>query len=146
MSRPQTTRVACYALITDAENRLLLCRLCPRELDKGKWTLPGGGVCFGEDLMSATMREVFEETGLTVSITELADAHSDHFVHPDRELHAIRIVYWAKVVKGELRREVNGSTDECQFFSIEEIEKLPTVQLVRRGLHILKERLRTAVK
>lgn len=146
MSRPQTTRVACYAIITDEQNRLLLCRLCPRELDKGKWTLPGGGVCFGEDLMSATMREVFEETGLTVSITQLADAHSDHFVHHDRELHAIRIVFWAKIESGELRREVNGSTDECQFFAIDEIEKLPTVQLVRRALGILRDQLRTQVK
>lgn len=141
MSVPQTTRVACYALITDAQQRLLLCRLCPREIDKGKWTLPGGGVCFGEDLVSATVREVFEETGLVVKVTGLADAHSDHFVHPDRQLHAVRIVYWAEVVEGELRNEVDGSTDQCCYFDLKEIDTMPTVALVRRGVGILRDKL-----
>ena len=67
-------------------------------------------MCFGENLISATVREVYEETGLTVKVTGLADAHSDHFVHSDRELHAVRIVYWAEVVEGEMRHEVDGST------------------------------------
>ena len=134
--------MACYALITDDQHRLLLCRLCPNELDKGKWTLPGGGVCFGEDLISATVREVYEETGLIVKVTGLADAHSDHFVHPDRELHAVRIVYWAEVVEGEMRHEVDGSTDECRFIELEEIDRIPTVQLVRRGVGIVRDQKR----
>lgn len=140
MSVPKTTRVACYALITDSSQRLLLCRLCPKEIDKGKWTLPGGGVDFGEDLVAATLREVKEETGLTVKITGLADAHSDHFVHADRELHAVRIVYWAEVTDGDLRDEIDGSTDAARYFTLDEIDSLPTVALVRRGVTLCRER------
>ncbi|MBL8066402.1 MAG: NUDIX domain-containing protein [Chthonomonadaceae bacterium] len=131
-------------MITDEDHRLLLCRLCPLEVNKGKWTLPGGGVNFGENLISAVQREVYEETGLTVKVTGLADAHSDHFVHADRELHAVRIVYWADVVEGELRQETNGSTDDCQYFALDEIHNLPVVTLVKRGVGIVKGRRRFA--
>ena len=41
-------RVAAYVVCTDAEDRLLLCRLTALTARPGAWTLPGGGVEFGE--------------------------------------------------------------------------------------------------
>ncbi|MEL6940020.1 MAG: hypothetical protein AAFO84_12580 [Cyanobacteria bacterium J06598_1] len=45
MSKSQHTRVSAYGLVTDHENRILLCRLS-REIPRweGYWTLPGGGL------------------------------------------------------------------------------------------------------
>jgi 8-oxo-dGTP diphosphatase len=53
------------AIITDAAGRLLLIRR-GREPGKGLWSVPGGRVEPGETDEQAVIREVLEETGLSV--------------------------------------------------------------------------------
>ena len=61
-------RVGCSALIYDeAREKILLTR---RE-DNGEWCLPGGGLDAGESAEEACVREVWEETGLTVAVVRL---------------------------------------------------------------------------
>ena len=48
MTRGQRTRVAAYALSTDESGRILLCRIAPSIAAGEIWTLPGGGLEFGE--------------------------------------------------------------------------------------------------
>ena len=53
----QRTRVSAYGLVTDPD-RILLCRVSkalPRW--QGQWTLPGGGINFGEAPQDAMVRE-----------------------------------------------------------------------------------------
>jgi ADP-ribose pyrophosphatase YjhB (NUDIX family) len=52
--------------------RVLLVRRAHPPL-QGEWSLPGGAVEPGETLTAATVREVFEETGLAVSVHSLVD-------------------------------------------------------------------------
>jgi len=40
-------------------------------LGDGSWSLPGGGLHRGEEAMSGAVRELWEETGLRVTVTEL---------------------------------------------------------------------------
>src|SRR5690606_13750771 len=58
------TRVAAYGACLDAGGRILLARLAPGYPGGGRWTLPGGGVEWGESPEDAVRREVAEETGL----------------------------------------------------------------------------------
>jgi ADP-ribose pyrophosphatase YjhB (NUDIX family) len=55
--------------------------LLMQRADNGHWGLPGGHVEPGESVADATVREVFEETGCTVSVGRLIGVYSD----PERQ-------------------------------------------------------------
>lgn len=59
------------AIITRADGRLLLIKR-GNEPGRGLWSLPGGRVEPGESDVAAVVREVQEETGLTVTVGALA--------------------------------------------------------------------------
>jgi 8-oxo-dGTP pyrophosphatase MutT (NUDIX family) len=63
--RPPSRRAA-YALCVDADGRLLLARCAAGEPEPGAWTLPGGGVDWGEHPDDAVVRELEEETGIGI--------------------------------------------------------------------------------
>src|ERR1043165_5710521 len=62
------TRPAAYGLLW-RDGKVLLCRTSPGHLGVGRWTLPGGGIVFGEAPEAGAIREVEEETGLITEIT-----------------------------------------------------------------------------
>ncbi|MEM8486549.1 MAG: NUDIX hydrolase [Bacteroidota bacterium] len=130
----QITRVAAYGLVHN-DDKILLCRLSDQiPKHAGKWSLPGGGIEFGEDPAKAMIREVHEETGLTVRPIKLAGIDSRHIDRNDQALHLIRIIYFAQNLGGVLTNEVDGSTDLCKWCSIEEANALPLVDLTIAGL------------
>jgi ADP-ribose pyrophosphatase YjhB (NUDIX family) len=140
MTDGQRTRVAAYALCRDDPGRILLCRIAPWILAGEVWTLPGGGLDYGEPPEAAVVRELAEETGYDGEIVELADV-SDRLVsgpfadEPETDrLHAIRIVYRVRITGGELRDEPDGSTDTCAWFTLDEAKALHLSELARRSL------------
>lgn len=125
-------RVAAYAVITDGD-RVLLAHW--NDTRRPSWTLPGGGLEPGEHPADAAVREVFEETGFHVELDGVIGVDSHVIAARDRfqgngPLQALRIVYRAHVVGGSLRNEVDGSTDEAGWFTLDEVERLPRVALV----------------
>ncbi|HEX7172815.1 MAG TPA: NUDIX domain-containing protein [Candidatus Limnocylindria bacterium] len=137
------TRVAAYALCVE-DDAILLSRIAPGYTANadGKWTLPGGGVEFGEHPRAAAVRELEEETGLVGEVVELAevDSWASRFVNPedaiDTDFHGIRIIYRVRVVGGELRVEVGGSSDACAWVPRAELSGLPLVELARVGVRL----------
>ena len=133
----EVTRIGAYALCVQG-GRILLCRIAPGYYSGvGEWTLPGGGLDFGEDPRDGALRELTEETGLTGEIGEVAEVLSwaDRWRHPrdgaDEAFHGLQIVFRVRIVGGDLRREVDGSTDQAAWFTSEEAAKLPLVDLAR---------------
>ena len=68
---PLAPLVGVGAVIVD-KGRVLLARRGNEPL-KGHWTLPGGLLELGESLTEGVMREVREETGLTVEVLQLIE-------------------------------------------------------------------------
>lgn len=139
------TRVAAYGLITD-QDRILLCRLSSTQKDVGKWTLPGGGLDFGESPEDGAIREIREETGLEARITGHAGVDSKVFNVGDSLMHAVRIFYWAEVTGGTLCMEIDGSTDTCEWFSHEQALALPLVDIARQAVDLVFQQPGDAVK
>jgi 8-oxo-dGTP diphosphatase len=144
---PRLSRVAAYAACTDGD-AILLCRIAPGFTSRydGYWTLPGGGIDFGEHPRAAVLRELAEEAGLTGRAVELLDVGSwtDRFTDPadgvTKDFHAVRVLYRVEVTGGDLRDEVGGSSDTCRWVRREELADLPTVDLVDWALAAIDRR------
>ncbi len=105
------------------------------------WTLPGGGLEFGEHPEAGMIREVHEETGLNVLATGLVGVHSFTRDKDHEAFQSIQIIYKTKVVEGSLRHEQQGTTDMCKWQPLQEIDNLKRVELVDIALSMsAKER------
>lgn len=132
----ERVRVAAYALCRDDLGRVLLCHIAPSVGAGDLWTLPGGGLRFGEAPADAVLRELTEETGhsgVVERLLEVSDRLFDDTGEADR-LHAIRIVYAVRVTGGVLRDEPDGSTDTCRWLTLTEAAGLRLGELARREL------------
>jgi len=84
-----------------------------------EWALPGGFVDYGESTEDAARREVMEETGVSVLLTELLGVYSQ----PDRDprFHCLSIAYI-----GRSRDLVSAGDDanEVREFSLDDLPDL----------------------
>jgi ADP-ribose pyrophosphatase YjhB (NUDIX family) len=137
-------RVGAYAIVTDVASRILLCRIAPGYPAAGLWTLPGGGVDHGEHPDDAVLRELHEETGLTGARGPVAAIWSGLIEKPSIRpgpLHWIAILYRVAVDPGDLRLEVDGSTDAAAWYSLDAAAGLPHVDLVDGAIEAIRVEL-----
>ncbi|MFN1834515.1 NUDIX domain-containing protein [Balneola sp. MJW-20] len=81
------------------EGKMLLVKLRSPVTGKEVWTLPGGGLKFGERISQAIRREVREETGLIVTVGELI--HINEFIK--NNFHAVELYHMVMLTSGKLK-------------------------------------------
>ncbi|MCW2784897.1 MAG: hypothetical protein JWP74_1414 [Marmoricola sp.] len=142
---PRRQRVAAYAVIV-RDDDILLSRLAPYLGPNEQWTLPGGGIDFGEDPRDAVVREVYEETGLDVEVGDRAwidsarrNATATRDSGVDTDMHSVRMIFegWAPVDSPPPRVvEENGSTVDARWVPLAAVleRRWPVVGWVRAAL------------
>jgi 8-oxo-dGTP diphosphatase len=137
------TRPASYVVCRDDEGRILLTRFhSPSHADSGRWTMPGGGMEWGETAEQTAVRELHEETGLTATIGAVVGVFSRWYLAHEsvrgKAGHVIGVVFQGDDVTGELRTQFDeGTTDAAAWFSLDEARSLPRVELVDFVLTLL---------
>jgi 8-oxo-dGTP diphosphatase len=134
------TRVSAHGLCL-GDDALLLVRLSSGLANAGRWTLPGGGLDWGEHPVDALRRELHDETGLTGEVGAIAGVFSDTFrfgaARDGDEWHFLSVVYTVTPVAGDLVHEADGSTDRAAWVPLAEAGGLPLVPLARYGLDLI---------
>lgn len=135
-------RPGAYAVIVEDE-RILLSRLTATD---ELWTLPGGGIDFGEPPLVALRREMYEETGLDYTPGPLLSIGSRHFTGraPDGRLEdfqGLRLIYagGVPVDRPPQVMEVDGSTEEAAWVPLAALERLNVSRTVHEALTALRE-------
>lgn len=108
MIQPIRHRIRAAALITDGDKILLVQHVHPTT-GATWWVPPGGGLEVGDaSVFACAQREVFEESGLTVTLSRIV--YIREFVDPDAQAHNLELFIAATSFSGDLTiRHVQGN-------------------------------------
>ena len=136
MPDPQS-RLSIYGVAIDGSS-ILLCRIAPGYPGEGRWTLPGGGVEWGEHPEDALRREVYEEAGLELDSFKFLGIDS-RIYEDDRwpdGLHIVRMIYRTPLTGEPSVTEIDGSVDEARWIPLVDVGSISIVNLVEAALDI----------
>jgi ADP-ribose pyrophosphatase YjhB (NUDIX family) len=117
------------------DDRLLLIRR-GNPPNEGSWIFPGGLVEIGESIEDALIREVEEETGLTVRVGKLIELfdYIDLDEHGRVRYHYIIADYSCELVEGEL--EAGSDVTDVRWIRLDE---LPSLELSVKALEVIEK-------
>lgn len=87
------------AVIVDEAGRVLVTQRMPKGHLPGRWEFPGGKVEPGEDPEDAVVRELAEETSLTVAVDDILDVRFHRYPTKD----VLLLFYAARRLAGEVQ-------------------------------------------
>ena len=128
---------AAFAAVRNVTGQVLLVR----RIDDGNWELPGGRVEVGETARQAVIREVAEESGITVELTAVSGVYSDPshvLVDPDGSIHQQLALCFHAVPAGkggEQPRPDGIETDSAIWCDLADLAGLTMHPAMRLRLH-----------
>ena len=115
----RTPFVGVDAAVFDDAGRLLLVQ----RKDNNTWAMPGGAAGVGEAPSVVAVREVQEETGLRIEVTQLVGVYDSHLVGSPDPVHLYHLVFCCRKVGGELA--LTNETVGYGYFREDAIATLP---------------------
>lgn len=106
-------------LVSSARTVLLIER--GREPYKGKWALPGGFIDMDESLETACLRELQEETGITIK--EVTQFKAFGAVNRDPRHRTISVVFYAFIGE-EQPAQAGDDAAKAKWFPLDELPEL----------------------
>jgi 8-oxo-dGTP diphosphatase len=134
---PVRVRVGAYALCVE-DGRILLTQVWDEDPYPACWTLPGGGLDFGEQPADGVLRELREETGLSGRVEALVDVSSYAF-GPWRDqgpLHHVCVIYRIRASGDPIIVEIDGTTVAARWFTLDEAAQLDLAPLATDALEL----------
>ena len=110
----------------------------------GVWTMPGGMVEVGETLKEALIREILEETSMTIEPVALA-GHREVMVRDDAgrvSRHFVILCFASRWVAGETK--LNEELDESKWVRPSELKELKTTEGLAEIVAAAFERMEAA--
>ncbi len=134
-SKPQKQITIVVCIVENDGRFLILRRLDINPMWNHKWEFPGGKIEFGETPEQACVREVQEETGLTIQCPEFLGIHTDYWHLPDKEIQVQLVIYRAAYVSGDVSLDPNED-DEYKWVTLDEYLAMeghlhPNINLVK---------------
>ena len=132
-------RIIVTALIKK-NGKYLFVRQKKGDIQQSLWGTPGGKVKLGETPDQALIREVREETGLSVKILDFFNGYVMENLHPDYNVpFAILLIYNCKAISDKVK--AFDDVDEYAWFTIPELKKLK----LRPGVYLFLDDLEQSI-
>jgi ADP-ribose pyrophosphatase YjhB (NUDIX family) len=125
-------RVGTAAIIIN--NNTILLGKRDKEPERGKWVLPGGKIEPFETMEETLKREIFEETGLLISVID--QLRTFELIDKEKNQHRIIIYQFAEIIDGQLIP--SSDISEIKFFKKEELKYLDITEFVKNILTYIK--------
>ena len=126
MKNKQDIKLAVDVVLFGYENSQLFVLLIKQKYGKyqNQWSLPGGFVLDEEGLKEAALRELQEESGVSVKDLEQLYTFGDD-VKRDHRYRVVSVAYFGTVIPSSMKLKATTDAIDAQWFPIEKIKKLP---------------------
>ena len=121
----KVVKAGCGVLLLDNGKILLGLRSSDEKVadcdlhEEGTWTMPGGGIEFGESIEEAAIRETYEETGLFIADPKVICVQNDKNEHA----HFISIGLLATQYYGTFKAKEPKEIIKWEWFSLDNLPK-----------------------
>ncbi|MFC1724382.1 NUDIX domain-containing protein [candidate division KSB1 bacterium] len=127
--RDKNVRIRAAAIIIE-EKKILLVK--HKKNDKEYWLLPGGGVKYGESLVNALKRELFEELNLKVDVKDIV--YINDSINIEEERHIVNVCFRCLINEGKIKINKDHRLVGYNFIAFEKIQSLQIYPNIKQEL------------
>lgn len=103
-------------IMNDVGEFLLMKRGKNVSTEPGRWALPGGKIDFGETMREVVIRELKEELGVVVAITDQLPSYD--YIVPEENQHWLTNIFQVRIISGIPSVQEEEKCSEIGWFTL----------------------------